>query len=178
MILGCPETSLRQMHDLLQVVDSALKDISSRKFAGGELYVDALQKVLGNSERRGPESIFIIFEIPGKNAFKGRVFFMNGDGFVEHSETITIHENSACAINLINGDIELSNWSDSCEAIADYQEKFHPAIKRVLVRPISNFVSMPISGEPQGAIWGYEPLRFIPKSGSRLPAEADCSLIR
>ena len=155
MNLGCPETSLRQMHDLLQVVDTALKEISSRKFASGELYVDALKKVLGDSERRGPESIFIVFEVPGKDAVKGRVFFMNGGGFVEHSHTITMLESSAYAIDLINGNIELSNWCDSCEAVAHYQEKFHPAVKKVLARPISNFVSKPISGEPRGAIIAF-----------------------
>ncbi len=143
------------MHDLLQVVDTALKEISSRQYAGGELYVDALQKVLGNRKRRGPDSIFIVFEIPGKDAVKGRVFFMNGDGFVEHSGSITMLESSAYAINLINGDIELSNWCDSCESIAHYQGKFHPAVKKVLARPISNFVSKKISGEPRGAIIAF-----------------------
>ncbi|MDD2737029.1 MAG: HD domain-containing protein [Desulfuromonadaceae bacterium] len=155
MNLGCPEISLQQMQDLLQVVDSALKEIGRRKFSGGELYVNALQKVLGNRERRGPESIFIVFEIPGKDAIKGRVFFLNGDGYVEHSETITMMESSAYAINLINGDIERSNWCDTCESIAHYQGKFHPAVKKVLARPINNFVSKPISGEPRGAIVAF-----------------------
>jgi len=155
MTLGCPEISLRQMQDLLQLVDTTLKEISCRKFTGAGLYVDALQKVLGNRERRGPESIFIVFEIPGQITMQGRVFFFNGNGFVEHSDTITIDDGSICAINLLNGDVELSNWCDTCECIANYQEKFHPAVRSILSRPISNFVSKQISGEPRGAIIAF-----------------------
>jgi response regulator RpfG family c-di-GMP phosphodiesterase len=149
------EISLRQMEDLLQVVDTALKEISVRQFSSGELYVDALQKVLGNKERRGPECIYIVFAVPGKDAVQGRVFFLDGADFVEHSETITIVEGSICAINLMNSDITLSNWCDSCASIAHYQGKFHPEVKKVLARPINNFISKQISGEPRGAIIAF-----------------------
>jgi HD-GYP domain-containing protein (c-di-GMP phosphodiesterase class II) len=149
------EISLRQTQDLLHLVDTTLKEICCRKFTGEELYVEALQKVLGNKKRRGPESIFIVFKVPGKEAIQGRVFFLSSDGFVEQSDMITIGQESTYAIDLYGDALVRSNWCDTCESIESYQEKFHPTVKSVLVRPIRDFVSHRISGEPPGAIIAF-----------------------
>lgn len=80
MELNLPEISLQQTHDLLNLVETTLQGICCRKFADKELYVEALQKVLGNSSKRGPESVFIVFSVPGSNSLRGRVFYLNGYG--------------------------------------------------------------------------------------------------
>ncbi len=143
------------MQDLLHLVDTTLKEICCKKFSGEELYVEALQKVLGNKERRGPESVFIVFNVPGKDAIQGRVFFLNSGGLVERSEMIAINQATTFAINLYGEDLVRSNWCDTCESIESYQEKFHPSVKSVLSRPISNFVCKRISGDPPGAIIAF-----------------------
>ena len=149
------EISLRQTQELLHLVETTLKELCCREFTDEELYVEALQKVLGGRERRGPESIFIVFKVPGKEAIRGRVFFLNIDGFVERSEMIVIDQAATYAINLAREDTLRSNWCDTCESIERYQEKFHPTVKSVLARPIRNFVCNRISGEPPGAIIAF-----------------------
>ena len=143
------------MQDLLQIVDTTLREISSRKFTDKELYVDALQKVLGNLEMRGPESIFIVFDDPEKDTIHGRVFHLDSKGFVEHSNTITMNQSSKYAINLEGGYVERSNWSDTHNSIEKYQKQFHPAVEKFLGKPIRNFVCERISGEPPGAIIAF-----------------------
>lgn len=145
----------RQTQELLSLVDMTLREICCRKFSGKELYVEALQKVLGNNEGRSPESVFIVFNVPEKDAIQGRVFFMNSAGFVEQSDMVSIDLADICAINLSGVDVVRSNWCDTCESMERYQEKFHPTVKRVIAKPICNFVSKRISGEPSGAIIAF-----------------------
>ena len=155
MGLNFSEISLRQTQELLQLVDTTLREISSKIFKNDDLYVDALQIVLGNSNRRGPESIFIVFKASDTEAFKGQVFFLNTHGLVEHSETITMNESSTCAINFTKDNIARSNWWDSCESVDQYQKQFHPTVKSFLGRSVRNYISKQISGDPKGAIIAF-----------------------
>lgn len=155
MELNLPEISLRQTHDLLNLVETTLQGICCRKFADKELYVEALQEVLGNSSKRGPESVFIVFSAPGSNSLRGRVFYLNGDALVEGIEMISIDQAATYAINLSGEDVVRSNWCDTCESIESYQAKFHPTVKSVVARPIRNFICKRISGDPTGAIIAF-----------------------
>jgi len=149
------EISLRQTQDFLQLVNATLKEICCRKYTGEELYVEAIKKVLGNKERRGPDSVFLVFRIPGNAATRGRVFFQNSAGLIEGSEMITVDQAATFAINLSREDVIYSNWCDTCESIESYQENFHPAVKATLTTKIRNFVCNRISGDPPGAIVAF-----------------------
>ena len=107
----------RQTQELLSLVDMTLREICCRKFSGKELYVEALQKVLGNNEGRSPESVFIVFNVPEKDAIQGRMFFLNSAGFVEQSDMIAIDQADICAISLSGVDVVRSNWGDTCESM-------------------------------------------------------------
>ena len=152
---GVADISLQQTQDLLQLVDSTLREICCRKFSDEELYVEALQKVLGKQDRRSPERVFIVFGSPETAGIRGRVFFLNHAGLIEQTEMITIDQAETYAINLSGDDIVRSNWCDHCESIENYQKNFHPVVKGVIARPIGNFISRRISGDPPGAIIAF-----------------------
>lgn len=149
------ELSFRQTQQLLNLVDATLKEICCRTFTDEELYVDAIQRVLGRDAGRSPENVFIVFKQPGEDVIKGRVFTLNSAGFVEQSEMIVVAQVATYAINLSTDDVIRSNWCDNCESIGLYQKKFHPIVKRFVGRPITNFINKRISGEPPGAIIAF-----------------------
>lgn len=155
MIVTSAEMSFRQTQQLLNLVDATLKEICCRTVTDEELYVDAIQRVLGRDENRSPESVFIAYKQQGEDIIKGRVFTRNSAGYVEQSEMFVIARAATYAINLSTDEVIRSNWCDHCESIDSYQEKFHPMVKQVVGRPITNFVSKRISGEPPGAIIAF-----------------------
>lgn len=159
MSLELCEMSLQQTKELLRVTDLTLQNICCRRFTGDELYVEALQQVLGGNGRRGPASIFIVFQGEGAAAWRGRVFHMRGGKMVERSEEIAIDPTSSYAANLLQAearaDVLASNWADSCETVEEYQSYFPPAVKDFVAAPVKNFVTYRISGEPPGAIIAF-----------------------
>lgn len=159
MSLELCEMSLRQTKELLRLTDLTLQNICCRRFTGEELYVEALQQVLGGNGRRGPASIFIVFQGEGSAAWRGRVFHLRGGEMVERSEEIAIDPKSSYAANLLQAearaDVLASNWADSCETVEEYQSYFPPAVKDFAGAPVRNFVTYRISGEPPGAIIAF-----------------------
>ena len=149
------EMSFRQTQQLLNLVDATLKEICCRTFTDQELYVDAIQRVLGKDAGRSPENIFIVFKQPDDEVIKGRVFTLNSAGYVELSEMIAIAQSATYAINLSTDEVICSNWCDHCESTESYQEKFHPTVKQFVGNAIINFISNRISGDPPGAIIAF-----------------------
>src|SRR5919198_4987536 len=113
------EMSLQQTQELLRLVDSVLQDICCRRFTGEELYVEALQKVLGGRGRRGPASIFMVFQEKDGTIRRGRVFHLKEGRGVEKSEEIAIDPVSEYALSIsqaeAHADLIVSNWADSFE---------------------------------------------------------------
>jgi HD-GYP domain-containing protein (c-di-GMP phosphodiesterase class II) len=149
------EMSLQQTQELLRLTDMALQNICCKRFSGEELYAEAVQKILGGKGRRGPASIFIVFQEKDGTVRRGRVFHLRGGALVEKSDEISIDPMSSYAINLAQADLVASNWADSCESVEEYQANFHPAVGTFVGAPIRNFVAYRISGEAPGAIIAF-----------------------
>jgi response regulator RpfG family c-di-GMP phosphodiesterase len=149
------EMSLQQTQELLRLTDVTLQNICCKKFTSEELYGEAVQKVLGGKGRRGPASIFILFQEKDGTFRRGRIFHLMAGEVIERSEEIAIDPMSSYAINLANADVVASNWADSCESVEDYQAFFHPAARKFVGAPIRNFVAYRISGEVPGAIIAF-----------------------
>lgn len=149
------EMSLQQTQELIRLTDATLHDICCKRFTNEELYVEALRKVLGGEGRRGPKSIFIAFSDPDTGVHRGRVFHMAKGKLVESSDEIAIDPLSTYAINIVAADVVVSNWSDSCETVEEYQGNFHPCVKGFVNEVIRNFVCYRISGERPGAIIAF-----------------------
>ncbi len=153
------EMSLQQTQALLRITDDTLQNICCRRFTTDELYVEALHKVLGGKGRRGPASIFLVFQEKDGTICRGRVFHLKEGEMVERSEEIVIDPTSSYAISLAQAepqtDVVTSNWNDSCETVEEYQSFFHPGAKAFVGAPIRNFITYRISGEPPGAIIAF-----------------------
>jgi HD-GYP domain-containing protein (c-di-GMP phosphodiesterase class II) len=149
------EMSLQQTQELLRFTDMALQNICCKRFSGEELYAEAVQKILGGKGRRGPASIFIVFQEKNGTVRRGRVFHLRGGAVIEKSDEISIDPMSRYAIDLAQADLVASNWADSCESVEEYQANFHPAVGTFVGEPIRNFVAFRISGEAPGAIIAF-----------------------
>lgn len=149
------EMALQQTEELLRLTDVTLQKIRVKKFTSEQLYGEAIQKVLGGKGRRGPASIFIVFEEPDGMIRRGRIFHLRDGEVIEKSEEIQVDPRSSYVINLARADAVASNWADSCESVAEYQSYFHPAAREFVGAPIRNFVAYRISGEIPGAIIAF-----------------------
>jgi response regulator RpfG family c-di-GMP phosphodiesterase len=153
------EMSLQQTQELLRLTDRTLRDICCKRFTSEELYVEVLAKVLGGRGRRGPASIFLVFQEQDGSICRGRVFHMKEGAMVERSEEITIDPLSSYAVTLVQSqgqnDVVAVNWAESCETIDEFQSFFHPGVKAFVGEPIKNFVTCRISGETPGAIIAF-----------------------
>ncbi|KAF0220055.1 MAG: metal dependent [Geobacteraceae bacterium] len=153
------EMSLQQTQALIRLTDDTLQNICCKRFTGEELYVEALQKVLGGKGRRGPASIFIVFQEKDGTIRRGRLFHLKEGEVVERSEEISIDPLSNYAVSLAQTgaqtDVVASNWADGCESVEDYQANFHPGIKAAVGAPIRNFIIYRISGEAPGTIIAF-----------------------
>src|SRR5512144_901848 len=132
MALELCEMSLQQTRELLRLTDSTLQNICCRRFTGEELYVEALDKVLGGQGRRGPASILIVFRDNDEGACHGKVFHLTGGRMIEKAD-IFLSPSSSYVANLIQAeaqaDVVVSNWADSCTSVEDFQANFPDSIK-------------------------------------------------
>lgn len=159
MSLELCEMTLQQTKELLRLTDATLQDICCRRFTGEELYVEALQKVLGGKGRRGPASIFLVFQEGDGAAWRGRAFHLKEGEVVEKSEEIAIDPLSSYAVSLARAEAQAevvtSNWADSCETIEEYQTFFPAGVNGFAGGPIRNFIIYRISGDAPGAIIAF-----------------------
>ncbi|MBT1075453.1 HD-GYP domain-containing protein [Geobacter grbiciae] len=154
MTLELCNTSLQQTQELLRLVNVTLRNLSNRKFTDKELYVEALGRVLGGSGRRGPLSIFILFN--GKaGASHGRVFHLSAGEIVEGSEEILIDPASVYAPERLTDEVIISNWCDTCETVEEYQAYFHPTVKEYIGKLLTNFICCHIGGDAGGALLAF-----------------------
>jgi HD-GYP domain-containing protein (c-di-GMP phosphodiesterase class II) len=158
MPLELCEMSLQQTRELLSLTDSTLQNICCRRFTGDELYQEALEKVLGGKGRRGPASICIVFGEIGGALGRGKVFHLTGGALIEKAD-FAIDLSSSYVASLLQAeakaDVVVSNWSDSCETVTEYQSNFPESISAFAGAPIRNFVTFRISGEAPGAIIAF-----------------------
>lgn len=159
MSLELCEMSLQQTKELLRLIDLTLQNICCRRYTGEELYVEALQKVLAGKGRRGPASIFIVFQERAGAPWRGRVFHLREGEVVEGSEEIAIDPFSSYAASLAQTvaqtEVLTSNWADSFETEEEYQANFPKGINGFVGAPVKNFVTSRVSGEPPGAIIAF-----------------------
>ena len=152
------EMSLQQTKELLRLTDVTLHDISCRRFTDEELYVEALQKVLGGEGRRGPASIFIVSQEKEGAVCRGRVFHLTDGTLVENTE-VFLDPSSSYAANLLKAeaqaDVTVSNWDADHELLEEYQAYFPDSVKKFAATPIKNFITYRISGDLPGAIIAF-----------------------
>ena len=153
------EMSLQQTQELLRLIDATLQNICCRRFTGEELYVEALHRVLGGKGRRGPFSIFLVFQDQDGAIRSGRIFQLREGMVVERSEEIVIDPVSAFAMSLARSgsqsDVVFSNWADSFETLEAYQSFFPPEVRALAGGEIRNFVVHHVSGESPGLIAAF-----------------------
>jgi response regulator RpfG family c-di-GMP phosphodiesterase len=158
MSLDLCEMSLQQTKELLRLTDLTLQNICCRRFTGEELYAEALQQILGGKGRRGPASIFIVFQEHNGDICRGKVFHLMAGTMVEKAE-IAIAPGSSYAAILLQAQTQaalvVSNWADSGETMEEYQANFPDGITSFVGAPIRNFVTCRISGEAPGAIIAF-----------------------
>ena len=158
MALELCEMSLQQTKELLRLTDYTLQNICCKRFTGEELYVEALEKVLGGKGRRGPASIFIVFQEMDGAICRGKVFHLTGGTMIEKAE-VSLDSTSSYVANLLQAeaqaDVVVSNWADSCETVEEYQVNFPNSVKEFAGAPVKNFVTYRISGEVPGAIIAF-----------------------
>ncbi len=152
------EMSLQQTRELIHLTDSTLQNICCRRFTGEELYVEALEKVLGGKGKRGPATISIVFQEADGALCRGKLFHLIGGTMIEKAD-ISFDPASSYAANLLQAEaraeVVVSNWMDSSETVEEYQENFPDSIKEFAGAPIKNFVAYRISGEAPGAIIAF-----------------------
>jgi HD-GYP domain-containing protein (c-di-GMP phosphodiesterase class II) len=153
------EMSLQQLRSLLQLTDNTLQNICCRHFTTDELFVEALRKVLGGLGRRGPGSIFTVFWREEGSICRGTVFQLRQGEVVHRSDEIEIDPASNYAVNLAitkhQEETIVSNWTDTCESIDDYQANFLPSVTAAVGIPIKNFITCRISGEKPGSLIAF-----------------------
>ena len=158
MSLDLCRMSLQQTKELLRLTDSTLQEICCRKFSGEELYIQALQQVLGGKGRRGPAGIFVAFHDRDGALLRGRVFHLQEGAMAEKAE-IPIHPGSAFATNLreteSQDDAVVWNLMDSSAGMAGIHSYFPESINGFVGAPIRNFVTCRVSGDAPGAIVAF-----------------------
>jgi response regulator RpfG family c-di-GMP phosphodiesterase len=158
MTLELCEMSLQQTKELLRLTDTTLQNICCRRFTGEELYVEALQQILGGKGRRGPASIFIVFQERNGDFCRGKVFHLMAGTLIEKAE-ISISPESSYAASLFQTQAQaallVSNWADSRESLEEYQANFPIGITSFVGAPVKNFITCRISGEAPGAIIAF-----------------------
>jgi response regulator RpfG family c-di-GMP phosphodiesterase len=158
MSLDLCRMSLQQTKELLRLTDSTLQEICCRKFSGEDLYIQALQQVLGGKGRRGPAGIFIAFRDRDGALLRGRVFHLQEGAMAEKAE-IPIHTGSAFATNLreteFQDDAVVWNLIDSSAGMAGIHSYFPESINGFVGAPIRNFVTCRVSGNAPGAIVAF-----------------------
>jgi hypothetical protein len=158
MALELCEMSLQQTRELLRLTDTTLQNICCRRFTGEKLYVEALEKVLGGKGRRGPASIFIVFQELDGAFCRGKVFHLTGGAMIEKAD-ISLDLASSYVARLLQAEAQaevvISNWTDSYETVAEYEANFPDSIKAFAGAPIKNFITYRISGEEPGAIIAF-----------------------
>jgi HD-GYP domain-containing protein (c-di-GMP phosphodiesterase class II) len=147
--------SLQQTQELLRLTDETLQNICCKKFTGEALYAEAIQKVLGGRGKRGPASIFIVFQEKDGVVRRGRVFHLREGELVEKSDEISIDPMSRYGLNLPLADVVASNWTDSCADVEEYQANFQPELREKVGGVIRNFAACRISGETPGTIIAF-----------------------
>lgn len=144
------EMSLQQTKELLRLTDLTLQNICCRRFTGEQLYMEALQLILGGKGRRGPAYIFLGFQGGREASCLGHLFHLAPGRLVERSPEITIDPAAHYAIDFANAEVVVSNWADSDEVVAEYQGHFPPQLRDFMGQPIQNFVAYRISGNNPG----------------------------
>ncbi len=159
MSLELCEMSLQQTQGLLRFTDKVLQEICCQRFSSNELYIQAVQQVLGGEGRRGPESIFIGFQGTGGTIRRGRVFHLRKGKLVEGSEEIAIDSGTDYAATLAvtekQADVVVSNRTNGGDSLDEYQHYIPPEIGSVLPSAVRNFITCRISGETPGAMIAF-----------------------
>lgn len=159
MSLELCELSLQQTQGLLRFTDKVLQEICCQRFSSNELYIEALQHVLGGEGRRGPESIFVGFQEAGGTIRRGRVFHLRKGKLVEGSQEIAVDTGNNYAATLAiaerHADVVVSNRSNGGESFDEYQHFIPPEIAAILSSPVKNFITCRISGETPGAMIAF-----------------------
>jgi response regulator RpfG family c-di-GMP phosphodiesterase len=158
MSLDLCRMSLQQTKELLRLTDATLQEICCRKFSGEELYIQALQQVLGGKGRRGPAGIFIVFHDQDGVLRRGRVFHLKEGALAEKAE-IPIDTGSAFATNLRDtesqADAVVWNLIDNSDGLEEIHSYFPESINGFVGAPIRNFVTCRVSGDAPGAIVAF-----------------------
>jgi len=158
MSLDLCRMSLQQTKELLRLTDSTLQEICCRKFSGEELYLQALQQVLGGKGRRGPAGIFVAFHDRGGELLRGRVFHLQEGAMAERAE-IPISQGSAFAVNLreteFQDDAVVWNLIESSDGLETIHAYFPESINGFVGAPIRNFVTCRVSGDAPGTIVAF-----------------------
>jgi HD-GYP domain-containing protein (c-di-GMP phosphodiesterase class II) len=149
------EMSLQQTQELLRLTDKTLQNIRCKRFTGGELFAETIQKVLGGKGKRGPANIFLVFQEKDGTTHTGQLFHLQEGELIEKPEEIFIDPFSPYAINLAQADVVASNWEDSCASVEEYQACFQSSVRKSVGGVIRNFVAYRISGEAPGAIIAF-----------------------
>lgn len=145
-------TSLQQMQDLLWLTESTLKDLCCRRFANDEIYAKALSKVLGGQGKRGPASIFILFEDTSGQGGGGRGFHLQSGDLVEASQRFMLDPATLVALSHLRDEVLVSNSFDITIDLEEYQSNFPESIRAFVGGAIRNFVACRISGALTGAL--------------------------
>ena len=153
------EMSLQQTRELLRFTDSTVQDICCKRFTSEELYIEAMQKVLGGKGRRGPAAIFLSFQEADGTFRSARVFHLTRGKLVERSAEIDLDPLSSFADSLVNtetqADVIISNWADSYANVEQYQRFFPSGVQAAVAAEIKNFVTFRISGEQPGIVIAF-----------------------
>src|SRR5512137_3010399 len=153
------EMALRQTQELLRLTEGTLQGICCRSYRNGELYAEALSKVLGGKGKRGPACILVVFQHGDRRLAQGRVFHLVADELVEGSEEVSIDPGSSYGVGLAlaeaGGDVVAVNWDERCADVETFQSQFPDAVHRYVGGAIRNFVTGRISGELAGVITGF-----------------------
>jgi HD-GYP domain-containing protein (c-di-GMP phosphodiesterase class II) len=153
------ELSLQQIQELLRFVDTTLKNICCRKFNGEDLYLEAMQKVLGGQGRRGPAALLMVFLDRDGAVRHGRIFHLTGGRIVERSAEITIDPLSAYAASLekagYGDELVVLNGEEVLAAEPAYQSFFPPEVIALVGSPVRNFIVQRMSGDTPGVIAAF-----------------------
>ena len=167
------EMAMQQTQELLRLTETTLQEICCRKFSDGELYAEALRKVLGGKGKRGATCIFIVFQDLKHGVARGRVFHLIQQELVEGSEEVVIDPHSGYGVDLAlteaRSDTVTVNWDERCATVEAFQQHFPPEVRKYVEGTIHNFVTCRISGEIPGVITAFNyPGSATPYDGSVL----------
>lgn len=154
MSLELCEMAFNQTLELLRVTDQALQEMRGRKFVDQQLYIHAIEMILGAKGKRGPTSIFLVFK-DDSDSLRGSLFQSHHGELVEMSDEIVVEPSASFSPDFTGSDAVFSNWCDTCETVDDYQRYFPSAVRTAINAPIVNFVAYRISGEKPGEILAF-----------------------